>query len=178
MPIYTKTGDKGQTGLFSGKRISKASLRIEAIGTVDELNSAIGLVVSQIPNSKSQITNELIEIQKDLFEIGASLANPSAKRKFNILDRTKHFEEIIDDMTAKMPKLANFILPGGSSAGAFLHIARTVCRRSERRMVALSLKESIDKEILVYINRLSDLFLTMSRFVNHMEKKDEIIWKT
>ena len=178
MPIYTKTGDKGQTGLFSGSRVSKASLRIEAIGTMDELNSVIGVAISQIRNPKSEIRNELIKSEKDLFEIGASLASPSAKRKFNILDRIKHFEKIIDDMTAKMPKLSNFILPGGSSAGAFLHIARTVTRRAERRIVALSLRESIDKEILVYVNRLSDLFLTMSRFINQKSNQKEIIWKT
>lgn len=188
MPIYTKKGDKGRTSLFTGKKVSKTAVRIETIGTIDELNSVIGVVVSQIPrqrlgsltvaNPKFQITKELMEIQKDLFEIGASLANPSTKRKFNISDRVTHFEKIIDEMTAKMPKLSNFILPGGTGAGAFLHIARTVCRRAERRVVALSLKESIDKEILVYINRLSDLFLTMSRFVNFKEGKKETIWSS
>jgi len=187
MPIYTKKGDKGKTFLFTGKKVSKIALRIEAIGAIDELNSVIGVVISQITNHKSraagiascdarQIPRELIEIQKDLFEIGASLANPATQRKFNIADRVKHFEIIIDEMTAKMPKLSNFILPGGTTAGAFLHIARTVCRRAERRIVGLSLKELIDKKILVYINRLSDLFLTMSRYVNFNEGKKDIIW--
>lgn len=178
MPIYTKKGDKGRTSLFTGKKVSKTAVRIEAIGTIDELNSVIGVVISQIRNPKSEILKELIEIQKDLFEVGASLANPLTKRKFNISYRVRYFEKIIDEMTAKMPKLSNFILPGGTSAGAFLHIARTVCRRAERRVVGLFLKESIDKEILVYINRLSDLFLTMSRFVNFKEKKREIIWSS
>ena len=185
MPIYTKKGDKGRTSLFTGKKVSKTAVRIEAIGTIDELNSVIGVVISQIINllagkagHKSQITRELIQIQKDLFEIGASLANPLTKRKFNISNRVKHFEKIIDEMTAKMPKLSNFILPGGTAASAFLHIARTVTRRAERRVVGLSLKESIDKEILIYINRLSDLFLTMSRFVNFKEGKKETIWSS
>lgn len=184
MPIYTKTGDKGDTGLYTGKRVSKSSLRIEAIGEIDELNSVIGLVISQIPKSKpalpagrSQITNELIGIQKDLFIIGASLANPTSK-KTNILKRVSHFEKTIDKMTAKLPKLFNFILPGGGKAGSMLHLARTVCRRTERRIVELSKKEKVQSDALVYINRLSDLFLTMSRFVNHLEKKEEIIWKT
>jgi len=176
MPIYTKTGDKGQTGLFSGKRVSKASLRIEAIGTVDELNSVIGVVISQISNHKSQITTELTQIQKDLFTIGASLANPKSK-KTNILNRVSHFEKEIDKMTVKLPKLFNFILPGGGEAGSTLHLARTVCRRTERRIIELSKKEKVHSDITVYINRLSDLFLTMSRFINHLEKKEEIIWK-
>lgn len=177
MPIYTKKGDKGRTSLFTGKKISKTAIRIETIGTIDELNSVVGVIVSGLQTTDHRLQKELIEIQKDLFEIGASLANPSTKRKFNISDRVRHFEKIIDEMTVKMPKLSNFILPGGTSAGAFLHIARTVCRRAERRAVGLSLKEPIDKEILIYINRLSDLFLTMSRFVNFKNGKKETIWK-
>ncbi|OGH13534.1 MAG: ATP:cob(I)alamin adenosyltransferase [Candidatus Levybacteria bacterium RIFCSPLOWO2_02_FULL_37_10] len=176
MPIYTKTGDKGQTGLFSGKRVSKASFRMEAIGTVDELNSIIGLVISQIPNPKSQITNELIEIQKDLFVIGSALANP--RQALNLSKRVKEFEKTIDKMAKELPPLFNFILPGGGKAGSMLHLARTVCRRTERRIVELSKKEKVQSDLIVYINRLSDLFLTMSRYINHLEKKEEIIWKT
>ncbi len=176
MPIYTKTGDKGQTGLFSGKRVSKASPRIEAIGTVDELNSVIGVVISQITNPKLQITNELIEIQKDLFEIGAALANP--RQKINLSERVKDFEKMIDKMTKELPALFNFILPGGGKAGSTLHLARTVCRRTERRIIELSKKEKVQSDIIVYINRLSDSFLTMSRYINQKEKKKETIWKS
>lgn len=175
MPIYTKTGDKGQTGLFSGIRVSKASLRIEAIGTVDELNSVIGLVISQIPNSKLQITKELIKIQEDLFTIGASLANP--KQKINLSKRVKEFENLIDKMTKELPPLFNFILPGGGKAGSMLHLARTVCRRAERKIVELSEKEKVKSDVTIYINRLSDLFLTMSRFINQKENQKETIWK-
>ncbi len=174
MPIYTKTGDKGQTGLFSGKRVSKASFRIEAIGTVDELNSVIGIVISQIRNPKFEIRKELIKIQKDLFEIGAALANP--RQALSLSKRVKEFENQIDEMTKKLPPLFNFILPGGGKAGSYFHIARTVARRAERRTVGLSKKEKINDQILIYLNRLSDLFLTMSRYINHLEKKEEIIW--
>ncbi len=176
MPIYTKTGDKGQTGLFSGKRVSKASFRMEAIGTVDELNSVIGFTISNIKNQKSNITKELIEIQKDLFVIGSALANPS--QKISLLKRVKEFENLIDRMTKELSPLFNFILPGGGVAGSTLHIARTIARRAERRIVSLLEKEKVAPDILIYINRLSDLFLTMSRYINHLEKKEEIIWKT
>ena len=175
MPIYTKTGDGGETGLFSGKRVSKASLRIEAIGTVDELNRVIGFAISNIKNQKSNITKGLIEIQKDLFEIGAALANPH--QKIDLSKRIKEFENLIDKMTKELPPLFNFILPGGGEAGSVLHLARTVARRTERRVVELSKKERVPNDITVYINRLSDLFLTMARFVNFREKQEEIIWK-
>ncbi|MEK7558873.1 MAG: cob(I)yrinic acid a,c-diamide adenosyltransferase [Patescibacteria group bacterium] len=176
MPIYTKTGDKGDTGLFNGKRVSKASLRIEAIGTVDELNSTIGFSISQIRSTKSEIRKELIQIQKDLFVIGGALANP--KQKVNLAKRTKEFEKLIDELTKKLPPLFNFILPGGGLAGSSLHLARTVCRRAERRIVGLNAKEKVQPEVIIYINRLSDLFLTMSRFVNQEEKQKETIWSS
>lgn len=175
MPIYTKTGDKGQTGLFSGKRVSKASLRIEAIGTVDELNSVLGFTISQLTINNSQLTKELIEIQKDLFEIGAALANP--RQKIDLSKRTKKFENLIDKMTKELPPLFNFILPGGGVAGSSLHIARTITRRAERRIVSLSSKEKVQSDIIVYVNRLSDLFLTMSRFINQKENQKETIWR-
>ncbi|MCL4419039.1 cob(I)yrinic acid a,c-diamide adenosyltransferase [Patescibacteria group bacterium] len=173
MPIYTKTGDKGKTGLFSGIRVSKASPRIEAIGMVDELNSVIGLTISITTNR--EIKKELIGIQKDLFVIGGALANPLQKVK--LLERVKEFENKIDEMTKKLPPLFNFILPGGGKSGSALHLARTVARRAERRMVELSRKEKVPGDLIIYINRLSDLFLTMSRFVNHKEKKKETIWR-
>jgi len=175
MPIYTRTGDKGQTGLFSGIRISKASLRIEAIGTVDELNSVIGFAISNIKNQRSNITKELVEIQRDLFTIGAALANPS--QKIDLSKRIREFENLIDKMTKKLPPLFNFILPGGGKAGSSLHLARTVSRRAERRIVSLSNKEKVAEDVLIYINRLSDLFLTMSRFINQKENQKETIWR-
>ena len=174
MPIYTKTGDRGNTGLFDGKRVSKASLRIEAIGTVDELNSTIGFTIAQLITNNPQLARELIRIQNDLFVIGGALANP--KQKIDLSKRVKEFEIMIDQMTKELPPLFNFILPGGGKAGVSLHIARTVCRRAERRIVALSEKEKVQGNIIVYINRISDLFLTMSRYINMREKKKEVIW--
>ncbi len=189
MKIYTKTGDKGETSLFGGKRVSKASLRVEAYGTVDELNSAIGVAIAQFSifnfqfSNKSQITNlkrQLIEIQNDLLEIGSALASPGIKnqesRIKNLGKRVEELERLIDEMTKELPELRNFILPGGGVVGSHIHFARTICRRAERRIVELSKKEQVDKGILIYFNRLSDLLFTMARFVNHKEKQKEVIW--
>jgi len=180
MPIYTRTGDKGKTGLFNGKRVSKDSLVMEAIGSVDELNAALGIVLSS-KYQVSSIKKELVKIQNDLFLIGSLLASPNTKYKIHntkyFSERAVEFEKLIDGMTRKLPRLMNFILPGGGEAGAALHLARTVCRRTERRIVALSNKQKINSSILIYINRLSDLFFTMARFVNSQEKKKETIWQ-
>lgn len=185
MKIYTRTGDKGQTSLFGGKRVSKSDIRVEAYGTIDELNSMLGIVVSQISNHKSQITKvkkELEIIQQDLFAIGSYLASPEIKdQRLKIKDlpkRVEEFEKLIDRLTEKLPKLQNFILPGGGRAGAQLHLARTVCRRTERRIIALSKKESVDTGVIMYFNRLSDLLFTMARYMNHIEKKKETIWSS
>lgn len=178
MSVYTRTGDKGKTSLYSGKRVSKGNLRIEAIGTVDELNSVIGVALAQVKSSKLKVESlekDLIRIQNDLFEIGAGLANPSSKIK-NLGKRAQEFEKEIDDLTAKLPELQNFILPGGSLAGSQLHLARTVTRRAERRIVELSEKEKVDEGIIIYVNRLSDLLFMIARFVNYKENKKETLW--
>lgn len=177
MPIYTRTGDKGTTGLFNGRRVAKDSLVIEAIGSVDELNAVIGLALARIKNKELRIKNNMQEIQGDLFSVGASLANPKSKTLVDFEKRAKEIEKQIDEMTKKLPKLMNFILPGGSETGASLHLARTVCRRAERQIVALSKKEKVSSSVLIYINRLSDLLFTMARFVNLAEKKKEVVWK-
>ena len=183
MVIYTRTGDKGKTSLFNGQRVSKADLRVEAYGTVDELNSAIGIAIAEISNIKYQISNiknELVKIQSDLFEIGSALANvPITNHQSPITDlynRVKEFESLIDKMTDQMPALSNFILPGGGKTGSLLHFARTVARRAERKVVALSEAERVDSSIIMYLNRLSDLLFTMARFVNYKENKEEVIW--
>ena len=183
MAIYTRTGDKGKTSLFNGQRVSKADVRVEAYGMVDELNSAIGVVTAEIQNSKfkiqnynSKIKSELILIQNDLLEIGSNLANPASKQLKYLEQRVKDFECFIDQMTEKIPPLKNFILPGGGKAGAMLHLARAVCRRAERKIVALNNREKIDKNIIIYLNRLSDLLFTMSRFANFKEKRKETLW--
>jgi cob(I)alamin adenosyltransferase len=177
MSIYTRFGDKGKTALHTGKTVSKGSSRVEAYGNLDELNSFLGVIVSQIKDRN--IKKQLLEIQSDLFEIGASLAGPGEKEHEalgeNLKKRVTEFEKEIDVLTKKMPKLKNFILPGGKT-GSLLHYARTVARRAERRTVNLAEKEAVLSEILIYINRLSDLLFTFARYINYKEKQKEIIW--
>lgn len=180
MSIYTKFGDKGKTSLYGGKTVSKAALRVEAYGTVDELNSFVGVTLAYLKDKN--IKSELVKVQNDLLEIGASLASP-ARNKHEKLSkyfkqRVGEFEVEIDDLTKKLPDLENFILPGGGITGANLHFARTLVRRAERRVVDLSTKEKINTEILVYLNRLSDLFFMYARLSNNKEKQKEIKWKT
>lgn len=183
MKIYTRTGDKGQTSLFGGKRVSKSDLRIEVLGEIDELNSAIGIAIAEISNVKYPISNvklELINIQKDLVMIGAILSGSSTKRypsaslRAGTLNAIR-LEGIIDEFTKDLPKLKNFILPGGSKGGSLLHFIRSIARRAERKIVQLSEKEEIDKNILIYFNRLSDLLFTFARYINYKENKKEII---
>lgn len=174
MSVYTKSGDKGKTSLYQGKRVSKASLRIEAIGTIDELNSVIGIAVSTFKAKNPKLKANLLKIQSDLLEIGAALANPSSKVNFE--PKVKEFELEIDKLDKKLPELQNFILPGGSLTGANLHLARTVARRAERRITELSEKERVDEGIIIYLNRLSDFLFMTARFINHKEKKKEAIW--
>lgn len=174
-PIYTKTGDKGKTSLFDGKRVLKSDKKVETYGTIDELNSTIGLALAFI--KIASINKELEEIQNDLLEIGSSLAVSSTLPAPQIADRPEEFEKLIDKLTRQMPSLNQFILPGGGKGGAQLHVARTIARRAERMVVSLNQKEEIDLSIIVYLNRLSDLLFTFARFVNYKEKKKEKIWR-
>jgi cob(I)alamin adenosyltransferase len=177
MPIYTKQGDLGETSLIGGKRVKKSTLRVDAYGTVDELNSVIGVVITSLGAKGSRLETELQEIQHDLFEIGSELANPEAKELTFLTQRVSAFETMIDELTQALPELTHFILPGGSMTGAQLHMARTIARRAERRIVSLNDREPIDGGIIKYINRLSDLFFTMARYANHMMGETEIIWE-
>lgn len=192
MAIYTRTGDKGKTALFNGKRVLKSHIRVDAYGTIDELNSVIGVAIAQIssdnPPAGGQITKKnigawdlmlgiLVDIQHDLLDIGSALAFPSSPPVHGLDKRAKDFEKMIDEMTQNLPTLKNFILPGGGKAGAGLHICRTIARKAERKIVLLMQKEDIDEQIVKYINRLSDLFFTMARYVNFMEKQKETIWR-
>lgn len=182
MPIYTKKGDKGKTSLGSGLKVWKDSDRVGAYGAVDELNALLGVVSSecfQINEGYAKYLNEIIyQIQNDLFCIGSYLSNPANVNLIEELPRkTAVFENYIDEMTEKMPKLSNFILPGGGKIGALFQFARTVSRRAERAIVTLSRKNKVNEDVLQYINRLSDLLFTMSRFSNYNEKVSEVIWK-
>ncbi|HSW88366.1 MAG TPA: cob(I)yrinic acid a,c-diamide adenosyltransferase [Candidatus Saccharimonadales bacterium] len=182
MKIYTKTGDKGKTSLFDGTRVYKDNLRVESYGTIDELNAVLGIVVSFFEEKEyhKQLQENIVMIQNDLFEIGARLANPHVPENPKLMEQlqehTAQLEVYIDELTIEMPELTYFILPGGGKAGAFLQLARTVSRRAERRIVALCQKEAVEKEVLIYINRLSDVFHTMSRYINFKENKKETIW--
>src|SRR5579859_4901520 len=184
MKVYTKTGDRGKTSLFDGTRVYKNNPRVETYGTIDELNSVLGIITAEIQETnnekhkyKEKMKIELIEIQKNLFEIGAELANPNAPENPKLMNQlkihTEQLENYIDTLTIQMPELTNFILPGGGKTGSFLQLARTVSRRAERNIVALLQKEVVEKEILIYINRLSDVFHTMSRYANFEENKEE-----
>jgi len=179
MKIYTKTGDKGTTALFGGKRISKADLRIETYGTVDELNSYIGLVRDQEVNAKRK--NSLVEIQDRLFTIGSILATEPGNTKVKVpalLEKDVTFlEHEIDAMEAKLPPMKSFVLPGGHQSVSFCHITRTVCRRAERLVIALHAKQKTDERIIKYLNRLSDYLFVLSRKMTAELKADETPWK-
>lgn len=179
MPIYTRTGDKGKTSLFDGTRVLKSHKRVETYGTIDELNSTIGVANAEIKGLRirlKNITDELEKMQHDLFEIGSTLATPHPMPVEGLENRPKEFEKIIDSLTKKMPELKEFILPGGGKAGSHLHVCRTIARRAERQLVALMQKEEIDPMIVMYLNRLSDLLFTLARYVNYKEKKKEVKW--
>lgn len=175
MKIYTKKGDKGKTSLFDGTKVPKYNIRVDSYGSIDELNSLLGVCLSFV--KQKPIRSELEKIQNDLLDIGSALAMPHALPVEGLEERTKEFEDLIDKMTAKLPSLTNFILPSGSKGGSLLHFARSVSRRTERRIVELSQKHPIDNEILVYLNRLSDLLFTFARFENFKDKKKEKIWR-
>jgi len=180
MPIYTKTGDRGKTSLRSGTRVWKDSPRVETYGTIDELNSYLGIIISEIGNKKNtwrkNLTDTLVMIQSDLLYVGSVLSE--SELVLDQLDEhTKKFESDIDSMTEQLPELSNFILPGGSAIGAHLQYARTLARKAERRVVTLSQKEDVDEALIRYVNRLSDLFFTMGRFASFKEKQKENVWK-
>lgn len=179
MKIYTKTGDKGDTSLFGGQRVPKDALRIEAYGTVDELNSMLGIVRSD--NEDKEIDGILDRVQNELFDLGADLATPrslDSKQIKRIEPRhSEHLEAMIDTLEAHLKPLKTFILPGGSPVAARLHFARTVCRRAERTIVRLSRNEDIGEGITIYLNRLSDLLFVMARYANHIAGVSETKWK-
>ena len=178
MKIYTKKGDKGNTSLFGGTRVPKSSSRIEAYGTVDELNSVVGLAASH--GLSEQGTQWTKKVQEDLFVLGADLASPpTSKTRINRIDEETitFLEDAIDAMEENLEPLKNFILPGGSQQGATLHMARTVCRRAERAAVKCSETEELSQLTIKYLNRLSDFFFVMARFENKHAGEPEESWK-
>ena len=185
MKIYTKTGDKGTTSLFGGTRVSKDHLRIESYGTVDELNSHVGLIRDQDIDTGSK--QALIKVQDHLFTLGAMLATPPEKEvlkngqeRLNIPKINEasiaFLEDQIDHMNTDLPQMTHFILPGGHTTVSFCHIARCVCRRSERLAVTLNDEEPIDSAIITYLNRLSDYLFVLARKLSKDLKADEVKW--
>ena len=171
--IYTRTGDDGTTGLGDGSRIDKDSLRVEAYGTVDEANSAIGLVLAS-PAVPEAIRNCLTEVQHDLFELGGELCIPGHKAvEMHFVER---LERELDAFNADLPPLKEFILPGGSPAAAACHLARTIVRRAERRVMSLARDEDVRAEVLRYLNRLSDLLFVVARRLAREESGSETVW--
>jgi len=177
--IYTKTGDEGETGLFGGARVSKASLRVEAYGEVDELNSAIGWARVQV--SEADLDALLNQIQSDLFEVGAELGSTAERKEKSALPlieepQVEALERAIDRYEEGPPPLTSFVLPGGSEVASRFHLARCICRRAERSIVALNTQETVRGEVLRYVNRLSDLMFTLARHANHAAGVEDIPW--
>ena len=179
MKIYTKTGDTGMTSLFGGGRVQKDAVRIEAYGTVDELNATVGVVRAHKPSQK--VDEMLTIIQNELFVLGSDLATPHDSRVE--IDRISpemsiRLESWIDELDTDLEPLRYFVLPGGSVTASFLHVSRTVCRRAERCVVTAQNIETISNDVIVYLNRLSDLLFVMSRYENHVSQTPEVRWIT
>jgi cob(I)alamin adenosyltransferase len=172
--IYTRTGDDGTTGLGTGERVSKDSLRIEACGALDELNSALGVMIAAGP--PEQLNDMLGNVQQTLFDLGGEISLPGS----NLIDAEKvlQLESAMDQLNEVLPPLKDFIMPGGNAAGAACHMARAICRRAERRLVSLAQQETINEHAVHYINRLSDFLFILARTLNRAEGIPEILWES
>ena len=177
--IYTRTGDTGETGLGDGSRISKTAPRVEAMGSVDELNSIVGLVVEELIESRqpelAQISNFLRKLQHRVFDLGGEISIPG----FEIIsaDHVSAIENHLDEMNERLDPLENFILPGGSRLIANCHMARSICRRAERNIVALAIDEEINKNAMKFLNRLSDYLFVLARTCARLTEVDEVLWQ-
>jgi len=185
MKIYTKTGDRGETGLFGGGRVRKDHARVEAYGDVDELNSVLGLAVARLQAAgEEEVARRLRAIQADLFTLGANLATPAPEnggRESSYIpalpvERVEEMERWIDAAETEVEPLRSFILPGGAESAALLHLARTVCRRAERRTVSLAHEARVGEGVIVYLNRLSDLLFTLARLANRRAGVEDVPW--
>jgi cob(I)alamin adenosyltransferase len=178
--LYTRIGDSGETSLFDGSRVRKSDPRVAAYGDVDELNAWLGVVRAGLGTSHDELSAIVVHIQRDLFALGAKLADPRDKIAERVVKAAigdadvERLEQLIDRFDGEAPPLRRFILAGGSSSGAALHVARTVCRRAERTMVAL--EPAVDAVLVRYVNRLSDLLFAMARAVNYRAGDPEIEW--
>jgi len=183
MKIYTRTGDEGETGLFGGGRVPKDHPRVAAYGSVDELNAVLGLLLAQHPAGPDAAEfAELVRgIQNDLFDVGADLCRPqpadeAAGQRLRVRpEQAQRLEAAIDRFNNRLEPLKSFVLPGGSAAAAWCHLARTVCRRAERDVVTLARAEPINPQVIIYLNRLSDLLFVLARVCNH-DGRDDVLW--
>jgi cob(I)alamin adenosyltransferase len=179
VPLYTRTGDRGETRLLDGSRVPKSDPRVEAYGDIDELNAWLGF--ARTAGLDAELARTLDELQRDLFAVGAQLADPRRQVAGRVAkvelgeEHVRRLEAAIDRLEADLPPLRRFILPGGSPAGAALHVARTICRRAERRIVALGV-ETVPPVVLAYLNRLSDLLFVLARTANHRAGAGEGEW--
>lgn len=185
MKIYTRTGDKGDTSLFTGQRVPKSDPFIEALGSVDECNSALGAALAFFQNTPemNKVRSQIEIVQHALFDVGAALATPRTSAAASKLEKTRFdhqeieiLEKWIDEMEAKLPPLHAFILPGGHPSGAMLHVARSICRRAERRVLPLHRNADVTDTVIIYLNRLSDYLFSASRFVNFINQSPETQW--
>jgi len=182
MSIYTKTGDKGKTFLLNGDRTTKDCVRLCCVGSLDELNANLGVALSFCVDKKyKKLVEQVQKIQKDLFLIGSEIAslqiNGEGSNKYKLIDLVNvlQLEKEIDSMWQELPELKNFVLPGGSSVGSFFHVARTVCRRTERELVGLGKEIEMRAEVYAYLNRLSDYLFATARWINWKEWKEEVV---
>lgn len=188
MKVYTGTGDRGKTSLFSGERVNKGDRRIEAYGDVDELNSLLGALIANLKGKNTELSDQLEKIQADLFQLSAILATTPDSPVMDALDaiaesRVTELEQVIDDMDSQLPTLSGFILPGGHPTAAWAHICRTVCRRAERKVTRIEAdyaggNAAAQFELtLVYLNRLSDYLFVLARYCNHLQGVSDTLWK-
>ncbi|EGO2736160.1 cob(I)yrinic acid a,c-diamide adenosyltransferase [Enterococcus faecalis] len=179
MKIYTKTGDKGMTKLVGSSTVAKDSDRVESYGTIDELNSWVGYIISQLPQENQEIKEELEALQHLLFDAGTDLSTPiEAQRPFKLQKGSVHWlEQRIDFYTAQSPDIDRFILPGGTPAASMVHVARTIARRAERIIVRLNWTAKINEEVLIFTNRLSDYFYALARYLNVQAQRPDVFYE-
>ena len=180
MKIYTGFGDQGNTALFGGETVKKNHLRVEMYGTLDELNSVIGMLRNK--NKELSVENALKNIQGELFTYGAEIATPEAGKRETFTDHISEnhiiaLEQTIDHLSEKLPSLKRFVLPGGSEAACYAHLARTVCRRAERLLIKLADDTEVRGPLIVYLNRLSDLLFVIARYENNMNSIEDVVWE-
>jgi len=180
MKIYTGFGDEGKTALFGGETVKKNHMRVEMYGTLDELNSLIGILRNK--NTDKEIDQILSKVQNEIFTYGAEIATPDAGKREKFTDQISEIhinalENSIDKYSEKIPALNKFILPGGSEAASYAHLARTVCRRAERMLISLANEIDIRGSLIIYLNRLSDLFFVLARYQNVLNSVDDVVWE-